>query len=426
MIGTERKEDGQDLVEEKKQPLVQLAAAATNNKRRRKRWTRSVLIIVAVLPLMANFLFGVSPSMITPTRQLGKIDKKQNGVSTASTTTKREQGPGAVDEDEDTDHDDSSSWPPLALINNLFASDDDGPKRLVVAASNYGYADFADNFMNSLMRLNVSNFVMIPLDEQVYKLLHTAYPKHTLPLWSEFESGVDGAANYGTAAFKKLTSTRPTFLRPFLEKNISVFYNDIDMVWRRNAFDELDRLDATSEKLKLWKDGNNLCSCAMFLPPTNFSLLFLSAWEDEIRSGNHTNDQPAMNVALRRLNKGRVKYGELRDKLQAFDSSDEFPTGKDYFKKDGDKSKAIIIHNNWIAGKTNKQERFAQNGLWNLSGRLPPDESMEGEPMPVSLSPLRSKSLMNWTANVTVNTVTANKTRTIGKERQSKSAAVEK
>ena len=291
-------------------------------------------------------------------------------------------------------------WPPSQMLQNVFDGSSE-PKRLVVVATNAAYVYFADNFANSLAQLNVTNFVFVPLDDEAFQLLHTAYPTHTLPPPPMAESAmIHNAAVYGSKSFQALTSTRPTFLRHFLEKNITVLYNDVDMVWRRNAWDELDQLDALGNKLKLWEDGHTaLCSCLLYLPANDFARNFLLEWESEIRSHKHNNDQPALGAAAVTLGIDRLwKSGENTDDVQIFSNSDEFPSGKDYFDGGSNRSRAVIIHNNWIAGLRPKRERFQNYGLWNLSGRLP----REIEPPPENT--IRAKALKTWTATVTVRT----------------------
>ena len=302
--------------------------------------------------------------------------------------------------------DTTSSWPPLPMLQNLFngsreGADDNQPKRLVVVATNAAYVYFADNFASSLLRLNVTNFVLVPLDAKAFSLLQPAYPMRTLPPPPAAADSlvVQKAAVYGTTAFQALTSSRPTFLRYFIEKNITVFYNDIDIVWKRNAWSELDQLDHAGTKVKIWEDGDTeLCSCLLYLPPTDFTLKFLLEWEHEIRSHGHNNDQPALGAAAVTLGIDRLwRSKEDSHEVQIVSHSDEFPTGRDYFQLGSNRSRAVIIHNNWILGQNDKRERFQKYGLWNLSGRLSP------EIVAPPASPMRAAVFRNWTVKSNTN-----------------------
>lgn len=305
-------------------------------------------------------------------------------------------------------------WPPMQMLSNLFNGsrdvDDSQPKRLVVVATNAAYVYFADNFASSLLRLNVTNFVIVPLDENAFRLLQPAYPLQTLPpppSTDDSSAVMQKAAVYGSNAFRTLTSSRPTFLRHFIEQNITVFYNDVDMVWHRNAWSALDQIDPAGTRVKIWEDGDSqLCSCLLYLPTTDVTLQFLREWEREIRSQRHNNDQPALGAAAVTLGIDRLwrRYNNNNedshhdDEVQILPHSDEFPTGRDYFQLGSNRSRAVIIHNNWITGQWDKRSRFQNNGLWNLSGRLTPEK------LAPPASPMSARVFHNWTTTVRRNT----------------------
>ena len=205
----------------------------------------------------------------------------------------------------------SASWPPteqleaiLAMSHNNHSNASNNAnknKRLVVAAANYGYVDFADNFAHQLLtHLKITNVVLVPLDLEAYKLLHKAYPEHTLPvmpdsLLTKGAGGEDGnlppptrqppsttsllrrmwrwiadsailqrlwwiilwltpgreardayAPTFNSRGFRELTATRPVFLRAFLQKGYSVLYSDIDTVWQQNLWEYVDEERQTS------------------------------------------------------------------------------------------------------------------------------------------------------------------------------------
>jgi len=106
-----------------------------------------------------------------------------------------------------------------------------------------------------------------------------------------------------------------------------------------------------------------------------------------------------MNAAAKTLGIDRVwRSSRESDAVQTFRNSDAFPTGKNYFDEGGDKTNAVIIHNNWKSGMFSKQVRFEQNGLWNLSGRLPPEPERKPDDEPV-----RATKLKDWSAAVATN-----------------------
>lgn len=62
-------------------------------------------------------------------------------------------------------------WPPKAFFRNIHGvvvGNNNDHSRLVVTIVNYDYVDFADNFAQSLLRQNQSNFCLVPTDAQAY------------------------------------------------------------------------------------------------------------------------------------------------------------------------------------------------------------------------------------------------------------------
>jgi hypothetical protein len=284
--------------------------------------------------------------------------------------------------------DDSTSWPPTHVLDNIA----DNNKRLVVVGANYGYSDFADNFAASLTRLGVTNFVFVPFDGEAHRVLGTAWPEHSLPLPPGFSGdpaqgyflqrlrgaisqrlGWDAhnlySATFGTRQFKKMAVARSLFLKPFLDAGYTVFYNDIDMVWQQNAWNVLDGF--RNKTTVLWYDGSaGLCSCLMYFAPGASSSDLLRAWERELEAQDPRKNvnQPALNEAVKRT--GMLQ----RPDVAAVPNSELWPNGRMYFRDDVNattRARAVIVHNNFIRGKSKKLERFVKHGLWHPSGNLP-------------------------------------------------------
>jgi hypothetical protein len=271
-----------------------------------------------------------------------------------------------------------ADWPPTRMLDNLLRTDGSSRRRLVVAASNSDYVEFADNFAHSLLKLSVTNFVLVPLDHRAYRKLHAVYPKHTLPLMP----GIDvpaGNATFDSPEFKKLTAVRPLFLRAFLEKNYTIFYNDIDMVWQHNAWNTIDERERSRSDTRttamIWQDGKGdweLCTCLLYLHPTSDKIALLNKWEDEIATGAHADDQQAFTAMARQLN-FPFAGGSTLDGILVFPNDEQFPAGSQFpwnNKSDANYMAAVIVHNNWIIGKDNKRIRFGAAGLWKPSGKL--------------------------------------------------------
>jgi hypothetical protein len=221
--------------------------------------------------------------------------------------------------------------------------------------------------------------------------------------------------NFGSRSFRDLVALRPVILQRLLSAtNLTLLYNDIDMVWRQNAWDVVDEYryhhrssssslllqeeeknKAAPQSVLLWADGpQQVCSCLLYLDPTIESHALLDRWQEELQTGAYKNDQPALNAAVAALG-GATDYPQqdttttmtppLPQQQQdhapwrIIRNYDQFPHGVYYFGRadspvpPGDESyqkrrrQAVIVHNNWAPNKTLKTERFRQHGLWNLS-----------------------------------------------------------
>ena len=275
----------------------------------------------------------------------------------------------------------SSEWElPLSTIEDVIVQSDDyhttQERRLVVCAANQEYVDFADNFVHQLLHQRITNFVIVPLDQVTYEILHPVYPHHTLPTFPTSiipltqqhndnhlnkevsRSDTNYSFEFGSVAFRQLTASRPNFLRQILQQvpNVTIFYNDIDMVWKSNAWQVLDerlqiaqstpidileqeevetakvRRNTNVDELMLppmvskkkttgrkrvsretvspivttllWHDGPGLiCTCMLYLKPTVNNIQLLIDWEQEIlhdTEGRYLSDQDAFIAYIER------------------------------------------------------------------------------------------------------------------------------
>ena len=269
-------------------------------------------------------------------------------------------------------------WPPRDIVDSVA----DRHGQVVLSAVNCGFVDFADNWAQSLLRIGVTNFVFVPLDEEAHAILSATYPEHVVPIVPGLEWLPRQPASFAnTKAFKAVTQTRPTFLLAFIEAGYTVFYNDADTYWLTNAlveFDDLHRRLGKGDRphaviidddpKHITEDIPNFCSGIIYLRPTSQVRDFLLQWIDEIALvPGHRNDQPAFNAVIRRFNEEGVMPIRVGD-------WDKFPPGDEFFKGRAgymqEEHQVAIVHNNWIVGEERKRSRFIEHGMWNPSGKL--------------------------------------------------------
>jgi len=209
---------------------------------------------------------------------------------------------------------------------------------------------------------------MIPLDNSTEAMLSEIYPEHTVPMLPGVDDGIakfQSYSDFGGNAFKELTSTRPAFVKAFLDAGYTVLYNDADMVWRGNLWNEVD--PGGNKEAVFIEDGSfwALCSCMIFMKPTENNIHFLELWRDEILTGRYNNDQYAFNAVVRG-DAHSVKW-RRGDKLK-------FPAGSLYFKMSEKDVKArenvLLVHANWMQGDVRKRMALIDSDNWHPSGKI--------------------------------------------------------
>ncbi|KAF8045920.1 hypothetical protein N665_4213s0006 [Sinapis alba] len=224
---------------------------------------------------------------------------------------------------------------------------------LIVCTVSYPFFPFLNNWLISVTRQKQQDKVLVIAEDYttLYKV-NSKWPGHAVLIPPALDSQT--AHNFGSQGFFNLTSRRPEHLLQLLELGYNVMYNDVDMVWLQDPFPYLEGNH----------DVTNICSCMIFLRPTNGAKLLMKQWIKELHAqpwskSNKGNDQPGFNWAL----------GKTAHQVDVYLLSQAaFPTGGVYFwyktwVKET-KGKHVIIHNNYIVGFNNKMKRFRQFGLW--------------------------------------------------------------
>lgn len=257
----------------------------------------------------------------------------------------------------------AADWPPSDLLEKVA----DERKRIAIVAVNCAGVPLADNWANSLLTLGIENFILIPLDRSTKITLEAAYPGHVAPVLPGLDDShqSNAYATFGMSNFKEVTASRPTFIKSFLKKGYSLLYNDADMVWKKNVWNEVV-LERSEEDAFFVGDGASwsLCSCNMFMRPNEANIELLEIWRDEILTGWYENDQPAFNAAV---------HDRKHSVTWRLGDTEVFPSGNQFFSAKNKKSVALV-HANWLIGMQHKQARLAGTGNWNPSGRL--DQSL--------------------------------------------------
>ena len=163
------------------------------------------------------------------------------------------------------------------------------------------------------------------------------------------------AATYGTQQFRSITTRKLQVIRDNMLLDDTILWVDNDIMFFENCLgDILRRGGSFVMQDDLW----GACTGFFLARTTSMSVMLLNKAIRWLIEQNNTslNDQHAFN-AVRKLS-----WGTTVTLLP----QDEYPNGKVYFEEDR-KSKAKMVHSNYLATTAEKVDRFKQMGLWNDS-----------------------------------------------------------
>ncbi|BAT74185.1 UDP-D-xylose:L-fucose alpha-1,3-D-xylosyltransferase [Vigna angularis] len=250
---------------------------------------------------------------------------------------------------------------------------------VIVCIVSQPYLPFLNNWLISIAMQDRQDMVLVIAED--YASLHRVndlWPGHAVLIPPVLDA--EAAHKFGSQGFFNFTARRPRHLLKILELGYSVMYNDVDMVWLADPFpylvgnhdvyftDDMTAIKPLNHSHDLPPPGKKgrpyICSCMIFLHPTNEAKLVLKKWIEELQiqpwsKTVKSNDQPAFNWALMKI----AKEVDMYLLPQA-----AFPTGGLYFKNKTwvkeTKGMHVIIHNNYIVGFEKKIKRFRDYGLW--------------------------------------------------------------
>lgn len=250
---------------------------------------------------------------------------------------------------------------------------------VIVCTVSQPYLEFLNNWLISVARQERhQGALVIAEDYATLDFVNTRWPGHAVlippPLLAT------SSLRFGSQGFFNLTSRRPQYLLEILELGYSVLYNDVDMVWLADPFsyfknerdvyitDDMAMVKPEDHSHALPPPGKKgrtyICSCMLFLRPTEGAKLLMRTWIKELEErqwspSSRANDQPAFNWALNKT-AGQVDVYLLPQVA--------FPSGGLYFKNETWRKETanehVIVHNNYVVGFDQKTKRFRDHNLW--------------------------------------------------------------
>jgi len=265
---------------------------------------------------------------------------------------------------------------------------------VVVVTINMGFYDFFLNwfhYYNASLHNNSIRGIWLAViaeDNEVYQNMQLLNLDNFAVISSAVKQDVGSAEDYDSVGYKSLVSGRANHLlnlicglnghattteQPSIDLNDRwiTIYSDIDTVWLKNPI-PIIQANLLGENQSLQYDilagvddhnfegyENYYCTGLLVLTNTPQSILFLSRWEEKLKTNPQLN-QPVFNHLLQREDQFSLLYTGLDEIL--------FPPGRTFFdgstSKDDLLSQTVVVHNNYIIGRDSKKKRFKDYGLW--------------------------------------------------------------
>jgi hypothetical protein len=242
----------------------------------------------------------------------------------------------------------------------------DRDNNIMIMMFNRGHIDEARNCIHSYKKsTNKNNILVFALDKETKK----AMDKENISCYYNrqfYNSGLSDS-DYATNDFDIICYNKLLVIFSILKNNTNCLWSDTDIVYFKNPFNKFKTMN---KSILIQNAGNsekgNLCAGFMYFKNNNISTDFLEKCINFINDGRWGEGMNA--------DQGVINHLKDLSKIDIL-PMEEFPDGKVWWGhpdknvpplKNIDKSKAFIIHNNWIKGLDNKVKRFKENELWYI------------------------------------------------------------
>jgi hypothetical protein len=167
------------------------------------------------------------------------------------------------------------------------------------------------------------------------------------------------AATYNTSEFKSITTRKLEIILENMKLDNEVIWIDNDIVIFENFIQDLR---SKQSKFVMQDDLWSPCTGFFLVRPDLFSIKAIQSSIDWLKQHAHipsVNDQHAFTNVYKRT------IGLTVQLL----SQEEYPNGYIYFQQ-GIKSKAKIVHCNYLYTTAEKEQRLKDNELWNINNTV--------------------------------------------------------
>jgi len=167
-------------------------------------------------------------------------------------------------------------------------------------------------------------------------------------------------SSWGTQVYEKATKAKPRHMLTLLQQGCTVYWTDIDAVWTAGLWGVFasmgshDLYVTDDAKGALWPHKWNLCTCQMYVQPTDSIIKLFQDWIENCGPGTSGYDQGPFNRVLQSDHHGNKTVDfVLMDRAA-------FPPGCDPVT-----DAAKVIHSNWISDEGRKKDFLRSHNVWS-------------------------------------------------------------
>lgn len=247
---------------------------------------------------------------------------------------------------------------------------------IAVTSVNAGYIDMASNWLCSMRKLGIKNYILYATDEEAEKYFkkrgENVYRYDARKITGGSLSA--GSVKYGSVAYQELILARTKFVNMVLSMGYNTLLCDIDAVWIRNPFEYFDfahdieaqqevdgrlcggfiLLMSTAKTVKLWHKVAEKHEKLVRTAESSHHLANIDESEQTI----FINLIPQMGVTVRKMDKNIFPPG-LRFFGEQMSFRSRMPPG----------AHPAVVHNNYVIGHEKKVKRFKHFRLWFVRRR---------------------------------------------------------
>lgn len=220
---------------------------------------------------------------------------------------------------------------------------------VIFVSVSFGYDDMFRNWLYWFRQLNLPNrLIIITEDKKIYNM----YKQLGLfGVWKGSWQNFSHAVNYASQNFKRLVSSRASYLKNVLAQSNCVIYSDIDTVWLKTP---IPFFTGDHDLWISYDSPGSFCTGLMALKNTTRSRDLVNKWVEILRlPQKKLCNQGPFNDMVKRVE--GLSINVLDPNL--------FPPGRVYFSHEQPEG-TVVLHNNWIVGRRKKILRFKKIGLW--------------------------------------------------------------